>query len=98
MWDWCPYIGPNWIRIERIFSITFPRTKSLINFVIKMNREPIHSPARSIANLEFHHAGDHVNDVARHIVKRLEAQGIRALNRAMGFPMRECSKKHALTL
>ncbi len=65
----------------------FPRTKTLISFVIKMNREPIRSPARSIANLEFHHTGDHVNDVARHIVKSLEAQGIRALNPAMGFPM-----------
>lgn len=65
----------------------FPRTKTLISFVVKMNREPIRSPARSIANLEFHHTGDQVNDVARHIVKILEAQGIRALNPAMGFPM-----------
>lgn len=65
----------------------FPRTKTLISFVVKMNREPIRSPARSLANLEFHHTGDHVNDVARHIVKSLEAQGIRALNPPMGFPM-----------
>ncbi len=65
----------------------FPRTKTLISFVVKMNREPIRSPARSIANLEFHHTGDQVNDVARHIVKSLEVQGIRALNPAMGFPM-----------
>lgn len=65
----------------------FPRTRTLISFVVKMNREPIRSPARSIANLEFHHTGDQVNDVARYIVKRLEAQGIRALNPAMGFPM-----------
>ena len=52
-----------------------------------MNREPIRSPARSVANLEFHHTGDQVNDVARNIVKQLEAHGIRALNPAMGFPM-----------
>lgn len=65
----------------------FPRTKTLISFVVKMNREPIRSIARSIANLEFHHTGDQVNDVARHIVKSLEAQGIRALNPAMGFPL-----------
>ena len=65
----------------------FPHTKTLISFVIRMNREPIRSPARSIANLEFHHTGDHVNDVARTIVKQLESLGIRALNPAMGFPL-----------
>jgi len=65
----------------------FPHTKTLISFVIRMNREPIRSPARSVANLEFHHTGDQVNDVARHIVTQLEAHGIRALNPAMGFPM-----------
>ena len=52
-----------------------------------MNREPIRSPARSVANLEFHHTGDHVNEVARKIVATLERQGVRALNPAMGFPM-----------
>ena len=66
---------------------TFPRTKTLISFVIRMNREPIRTPARSLANLEFHHTGDQVNDVARHIVQELEANGVRALNPAMGFPM-----------
>ena len=65
----------------------FPHTKTLISFVVRMNREPIRSPARSVANLEFQHTGDQVNDVARTIVKQLEARGIRALNPAMGFPM-----------
>ncbi len=65
----------------------FPQTKTVISLVIRMNREPIRSPARSVANLEFHHTGDQVNEVARHIVRDLEANGIRALNPAMGFPM-----------
>ena len=65
----------------------FPATKSLIALVCRMNREPIRSPARSVANLEFHHTGDYVNEVAREIVRRLETQGIRAMNPAMGFPM-----------
>jgi len=65
----------------------FGHTKTLISFVVKMNRQPIRSPARSLANLEFHHTGDQVNDIARTIVKALENQGIRALNPAMGFPM-----------
>ncbi len=66
---------------------TFPRTQTLISLVLRMNREPIRSPARSVANLEFHHTGDQVNDVGRDIVRKLEANGVRALNPAMGFPM-----------
>ncbi len=62
-------------------------TKTLLSFVCRMNREPIRSPARSVANLEFHHTGDHVNEVARKVVATLETQGVRALNPAMGFPM-----------
>src|SRR5262245_16612132 len=65
----------------------FPHTKSLISFVLRMNREPIHNPARSVANLEFHHAGERVNEIAHHLVARLEAKGIRAINPSMGFPM-----------
>jgi ferredoxin len=65
----------------------FPWTKGLVSIVCKMNREPIRSPARSVANLEFHHTGDRTNDIARSIVAALEAQGHRAVNPAMGFPM-----------
>jgi hypothetical protein len=35
----------------------FPPAKTLVSFVCRMSREPIRSPARSVANLEFHHAG-----------------------------------------
>ena len=65
----------------------FPHTRSLISFVLRMNRENVRSPARSIANSEFHHTGDEVNDVARRITAALERMGIRALNPPMGFPM-----------
>jgi len=65
----------------------FPHTKTLLSFVCRMNREDIRSPARSVANLEFHHTGDHVNEVARKVVAALEQRGVRALNPAMGFPM-----------
>lgn len=67
----------------------FLRTKTLIAFVVRMNREPIRTPARSVANLEFHHAGDQVNDVARSVVRTLEDRGIRAMNPTMGFPMEQ---------
>lgn len=65
----------------------WPPTKTLLSFVCRMNREPIRSPARSVANLEFHHVGDHVNEVARNVVTTLERMGVRAMNPAMGFPM-----------
>jgi hypothetical protein len=61
----------------------FPQTKSLVSFVVRMNREPIRNPARSVANVEFEQTGEHVNQ----IVSALEARGIRAINPAMGFPM-----------
>lgn len=64
-----------------------PYTKTLISFVCRMSREPIRSPGRSIANLEFHHTGEHVNEIARQIVSKLESRGIRAVNPSMGFPM-----------
>src|SRR5687767_9100665 len=65
----------------------FPQTKTLISFVVRMNREAIRTPARSVSNLEFHHSGDEVNDIARSVVQALENRGIRAMNPAMGFPM-----------
>jgi ferredoxin len=65
----------------------YPWTKGLISIVCRMNREPIRSPARSVANLEFHHTGERTNETARAIVAALEAKGHRAVNPAMGFPM-----------
>jgi hypothetical protein len=66
----------------------FPAGKALISIVCGMNRENIRTPMRSIANLEFHHTSDEVNDVARQIVRALDTNGIRAINGgAAGFPM-----------
>jgi ferredoxin len=65
----------------------FPPAQTLLSFVCRMNREPVRNPARSVANLEFHHSGEHVNEVARTVVAALERQGVRAVNPAMGFPM-----------
>lgn len=65
----------------------FPAAQTLISFVVRMNREPVRSPARSVANLEFHHTSDQVDTIGHQIVAQLEQQGVRALNPAMGFPM-----------
>jgi Fe-S-cluster-containing hydrogenase component 2 len=65
----------------------FPKTRTLISIIARMNREPIRSTARSIANVEFHQIGHHIDDVSRKIVQELEKLGILALNPAMAFPM-----------
>lgn len=65
----------------------FPWARTLLSVVVRTNREPIRSPARSLANLEFHAAGHAVDDVGRRVVRELERRGIRAVNPAMGFPM-----------
>ena len=78
---------PSMVEQKRELEEAFPAAKSLISFVVRMNVEPIRSPARSVANLEFHNQGDHVNVIARQLVAKLERLGIRALNPSMGFPM-----------
>ena len=67
----------------------FPRAKTLLSFVSRMNKGPIRSPARSAANLEFHAGTDDCNEVARKVVAALEARGIRAMNPSAGFPMEQ---------
>jgi ferredoxin len=65
----------------------FPATRALLSIVGRMHREPVRSPARSVANLEFHREGHEIDAIARRIVRGLEDMGIRALNPAMAFPM-----------
>ncbi len=64
----------------------FPRAKTLISFVCRMNRDHILSPARSIANTEFHASGEEIDRVGRAIVEKLTQIGIRALNPSVAFP------------
>jgi Fe-S-cluster-containing hydrogenase component 2 len=52
-----------------------------------MNRDNVRSPARSVANNEFHHQTDETNEVAHRIVAALEREGVRAMNPPAGFPM-----------
>jgi len=71
---------------DEIFR-NYPWTKTLLSFVVRMAREPLRGPPRSVANLEFHRAGHEVDDTGAAIVAALEARGIRAVNPSMGFPM-----------
>jgi Fe-S-cluster-containing hydrogenase component 2 len=65
----------------------FPATRTLIAFVRRMNPDCIRSPARNVANHEFHQSGDEVNEIARQIVSELGRLGVRAVNPPMAFPM-----------
>jgi len=65
----------------------FPHARSLVSIVLRMNRDNTRSPARSVANNEFHHQTDETSHVARRIVAALERLGIRALSPPAGFPM-----------
>lgn len=71
---------------EAILS-AFPRARTLVSYCVTMRRENIRSPARSLANLEFHAADDGVTEAGRRLVAALEAEGVRALHTAFGFPM-----------
>lgn len=64
----------------------FPRTKTLISFVCRMNTENVRAPLRSIANTEFHASGADIDRVGRSIVETLTKIGIRALNPSVAFP------------
>ncbi len=73
---------------EADIAAVFPETRTLVSLVCRMNRENVRTPARSIANLEFHHTTDEINEVARRIIAALERTGVRAINGgAAGFPM-----------
>lgn len=69
----------------------YPRTRTLVSLVGRMNPEPIRSTGRSVSNLEFHGASDHLNAAARLIVANLALRGVNALNPPVGFPMEMAS-------
>lgn len=76
------------LRADRTYiEAVFAGTRTLLSFVVRMNREPVRSPTRSVANQEFHAVYDSVNDVAREVVRALEAEGVRACNAVAAFPM-----------
>lgn len=65
----------------------YPQTRALLSIVVRMNREPVRSVVRSVANQEFHAVYDEVNAAARDIVRALHDAGIPACNAVAAFPM-----------
>ena len=90
-------IGCPELAEERQFVVAIsPAAPTLISFGSRMNREPVHSPARSLANVEVRHASDRVNEIARRMVAELRSPGVRAANPAMGFSMEIARPREAL--
>lgn len=78
-----PALDDQRAQIREVYS----DTRTLLSFVVRMNREPLRSVARSVANQEFHATYDAVNEVARNIVTALTDLGIPACNSVAAFPM-----------
>ncbi len=66
---------------------TFPKAKSVISIICKMNVNSVRSPLRSVANHEFHHTGYETDEICRTLAHRLLDLGISAMNEPMAFPM-----------
>jgi epoxyqueuosine reductase QueG len=69
------------------FLRIYPRIKSVISLVKVHNRENIQSPARYVANEEYHHTGDKISDISREILRRLNELGLRGVAVNKSWPM-----------
>ena len=65
----------------------FPRTKSLISIVCRLNPENVRCVSRDVSDLEYLQASERVNFTAQRIVAGLRRKGARALSTSSGFPM-----------
>ncbi len=65
----------------------YPRTRSVISLVSRVNPEALQSPARYVANEESHRTGKEISHIVVAIVRRLNERGVRGLAVPIGFPM-----------
>jgi len=64
-----------------------PSARSIVSIVLRTHADNIRSPTRSVANLEFHRAGQEIDEVAQRVATALSALGHPSINPAMAFPM-----------
>ncbi len=64
-----------------------PGAQTLVGLVLRMHPDDVRSPARSVANREFHRTGEEVDEVAQRVAVALSRRGHRSINPAMAFPM-----------
>lgn len=73
-------------ELEHAHAI-LPTARTFVSFCMRMNRDNLRSPMRSLANTEFNHADDETNDVSRRITRALQDAGYRAVYPSPGYPM-----------
>lgn len=78
-----PRVAPE---LEHVRGI-LPAARTFVSFCVRMNRDNLRSPMRSLANTEFNHADDETNEVSRRITRALQDAGYRAVYPAPGYPM-----------
>jgi epoxyqueuosine reductase QueG len=71
---------------EGILTV-YPLTRSIISIIKVMNRENIQSPARYVANDEYHSVGDEFAGIGRRILRRFNQLGIRGVVPTKSWPM-----------
>jgi epoxyqueuosine reductase QueG len=69
--------------ILHVYSLT----RSIISIVVANNRENMQSPARYMANGEFHHTGDRASSISRDVLRRLNQFDIRGIVVNKDWPM-----------
>ncbi|TQM83461.1 epoxyqueuosine reductase QueG [Saccharothrix saharensis] len=75
------------LAVDRDHARTaLPNARTYIAFCVRMNRDNVRSPLRSIANTEFHHTLDDADAVGHRLAKALQQAGHRAVHPASAFP------------
>jgi len=69
--------------ILQVYSLA----RSVISIIVTNNRENLQSPARYVANQEYHTTGDKTSGLSREILRRLNRIGIRGVVVNKGWPM-----------
>jgi hypothetical protein len=65
----------------------FPKCKSLLSIVCRLNRNNVRCIDRAVSDTEYIQTFHRVNEVCRRVASTLEKDGINALYPASGFPM-----------
>ncbi len=63
-----------------------PGARGYIAFCVRMNRDNVRSPLRSVANTEFHQALDDADAIGHRLARLLQDEGHRVVHPASAFP------------
>jgi epoxyqueuosine reductase QueG len=80
-------VGRNGLDPEREDILrVYPRTRTVISYLIAMNRENIQSQGINIADEEYHRSCDDLSKAARKILRQLNTRGVRGVYTTYAFP------------